>query len=58
MSKKMTSKKPQFGHNRSHALNATAKKWRLNLQKITLADGRKVKLTAREIKNLKKAEKN
>ncbi len=58
MAKRITNKKPQFGHNRSHALNATAKKWRLNLQKIRLADGRTVKLTAREIKNLKKAKKN
>ncbi len=58
MSKKVTKKKPQFGHNRSHALNATPKVWRLNLQKVKLADGSSVKLTAREIKNLKKAKKN
>ncbi len=54
MVKKATSKKPLFGNKRSHALNATRKSWKPNLQKIKLEDGRVVKISARELKALKK----
>ena len=52
MAKKMTNKKPLFGNNRSHALNATKKMQKPNLQKTTI-DGKKVLLTAREAKKIK-----
>ncbi|KAA1293961.1 MAG: 50S ribosomal protein L28 [SAR202 cluster bacterium] len=50
-------KKPLFGHNRSHALNATQKISKPNVQKrkITINDKEyTVKLTAREIRTLDK----
>ena len=50
-------KKPLFGHNRSHALNATQKISKPNVQKrkITIDDKKYVvKLTAREIRTLDK----
>ncbi len=49
--------KPQFGHNRSHAMNATKRQFKPNLQtRRVLVNGRevKVKLTAREIRTLLK----
>lgn len=54
MAKKATSKKPMFGNRRSHALNATRHMQKLNLQNITLDDGTKVKVTAREAKKYRK----
>lgn len=54
MAIKATSKKPLFGNRRSHALNATKHTQKLNLQNVTLADGTKVKVTAREAKKYKK----
>ena len=49
--------KPQFGHNRSHAMNATKRQFKPNLQsrrvQINGAEHR-VKLTAREIRTLTK----
>lgn len=57
MAVKLTSKKPMFGNNRSHALNATRRSQKPNLQTVTLDNGLKVKLSARELKTLKKAEK-
>ncbi len=57
MGKKVTSKKPLFGNNRSHALNATRKTWKPNLQKVTLDDGETIKISARELRTLKKVEK-
>lgn len=56
MAKKATNRKPNFGNNRSHALNATRKKQGLNLQQITLANGKKVRVSARELRTLKKLE--
>ena len=58
MAIKATSKKPLFGNRRSHALNATKKKKKLNLQNVTLSDGTKVKVTAREAKKYRKDTKN
>lgn len=57
MAVKVTSKKPLSGNSRSHALNATKRKQNLNLQVERLADGTKVRLTAREKRTLRKDEK-
>ncbi|MCI8568289.1 MAG: 50S ribosomal protein L28 [Bacilli bacterium] len=57
MAVKVTSKKPLFGNKRSHALNATRKKQGVNLQVVTLEDGTKVRLSARELRTLRKDEK-
>ena len=38
MGKKVTDRKPLFGNNRSHALNATKRKQKPNLQKTVIAD--------------------
>lgn len=49
--------KPQFGHNRSHALNATKRQFKPNLQTRRVLIGgqeQKIKLTAREIRTLLK----
>ncbi len=54
MAKNATKRKPLFGNRRSHALNATRHKQKLNLQNIIREDGKKVKLSAREAKRLKK----
>lgn len=53
----ITGKKAMSGNNRSHALNATKRKFNLNLQKVTIIeDGQKksVKVTAKTAKTLKK----
>ncbi len=57
MAVKVSAKKPLFGNKRSHALNATRKKQGVNLQVIRLEDGTKVRLSAREIRTLRKDEK-
>ncbi len=57
MAVNVTAKKPLFGNKRSHALNATRKKQGVNLQTITLEDGTKVRLSAREIRTMRKNEK-
>ena len=53
MATKVTSKKPLTGNKRSHALNATKKKQKPNLQKKTI-NGQKVIISAREAKTLNK----
>lgn len=57
----LTGKAALTGNSRSHALNATKKKWNLNLQKVKLTDekGRvyTIKVSARTLKSLKKQEK-
>lgn len=57
MAKKITSKKTVSGNNRSHALNATKRQWKANLQKVTLDSGETIRISARELRTLKKAEK-
>lgn len=57
MAVNVSKKKPLFGNKRSHALNATRKKQSANLQVVTLEDGTKVRLSAREIRTLRKDEK-
>lgn len=53
MAKKVTNKKPLHGNNRSHALNATKKVQKVNLQNVMI-DGKKVKMSAREAKAYRK----
>jgi ribosomal protein L28 len=54
MAKKETNKKPLFGNIRSHALNATRRKQKLNMQKVVNEKGETVLMTAREAKKFKK----
>jgi len=55
MAKKVTTKKPLSGNNRSHALNATKRTQKPNLQTVTI-DGVKVKISAREARTFKKTD--
>ncbi len=57
MAKKETIKKPLKGNDRSHALNTSKRARKLNLQVFTKEDGTKCRLTAREIRALRKKEK-
>ncbi|WP_339023026.1 50S ribosomal protein L28 [Spiroplasma endosymbiont of Crioceris asparagi] len=56
----ITGKKALSGNSRSHALNATKRKWNLNLQKIKVTDEKgkvmTIKVSARTLKTLKKNE--
>lgn len=52
MAKKITEKRTLFGNKRSHALNATRRTWKPNLQKFKL-NGKTIKISARELKTLK-----
>ncbi len=52
MAKKITEAKPLFGNRRSHALNATKHAFKPNLQTVTI-DGKKYRITARELKTIK-----
>ena len=56
MAVKATNRKPLFGNRRSHALNTTKHRQKLNMQKVTLENGEKVMMTAREAKKFKKNE--
>lgn len=54
----VSGKGPMSGNSRSHALNATKRKWNVNLQKATiLVSGKpkKVKISARELRTLRKS---
>ena len=57
MAIKLTNKKPLSGNRRSHALNATKRQQKPNLQVIRLEDGTKIRMSAREIRSLRKQEK-
>lgn len=57
MAKKVTNKTPLFGNRRSHACNATRHAQKPNLQKVTLANGETVRMSARELRTLNKASK-
>lgn len=57
MAKKATNKKPLFGNRRSHSLRATRHAQKPNLQVVTLDDGQKVRMSARELRTLNKASK-
>lgn len=54
MAKKVTEKKPLVGNRRSHSLRATKHAQKPNLQKVTLDNGEKVIMSAREIRTLRK----
>lgn len=54
MAKKITSKKPLFGNRRSHSLRATRHAQKPNLQKVTLDNGEKIIMSARELRTLNK----
>ncbi len=54
MATKITTRKPLTGNSRSHALNATKRKQKLNLQKKTI-NGEKVIVSAREARTFNKA---
>ena len=54
MATKLTTKKPLTGNSRSHALNATKKVQKPNLQKKTI-NGQTVIISAREARTLNKA---
>ncbi len=58
MAIKITNKTPLFGNRRSHACNATRHAQKPNVQKITLADGTSIKISARELRALKKLSNN
>ena len=52
----LSGKGPMSGNNRSHALNATRRKWNVNLQKVhMIVDGKPttVRISARALKTLK-----
>ena len=55
MANKVTGRKALFGNRRSHSLRATRHAQKVNLQNMTLEDGTKVVLSAREIRTLRKA---
>ncbi len=50
----ITKKSALSGNNRSNALNITKRKWNLNLIKCTLKDGKKVRVSMKTYKTLKK----
>ncbi len=54
MARKITSKKPLFGNRRSHSLRATKHAQKPNLQKVTLDNGEKIIMSARELRTLNK----
>lgn len=56
MAKNISNRKPNSANNVSHALNRTKKKQGLNLQKVKLENGKTVRISARELRTLKKLE--
>lgn len=54
MATKLTSKKSLFGNRRSHSLRATRHAQKPNFQKVTLENGQKVVMSARELRTLRK----
>ena len=55
MAKNESNRKPNIKNLRSHALNTTKKKQGLNLQVVRLENGEKVKMSTKEIRNMKKS---
>lgn len=53
----VTGKTTTFGNRRSHALNATRRQWKANLQSVKIVDEdgvvKRVKVSARALKRLK-----
>ena len=56
MAKKVSNRKPLSGNNRSHALNATKKKQKVNMQKVAI-NGEIVVMSTREAKKYRKEDK-
>lgn len=54
MAKKITSKKPLSGNRRSHSCRATKHMQKVNLVTVTLEDGTKTRISAREKRTLTK----
>ena len=54
MAKKVTNKKPLSGNRRSHSCRATKHSQKVNMQLVTLEDGSKVRMSAREKRTLNK----
>ncbi len=50
----VSNRKPNIKNLRSHALNTSKKKQKLNLQVIKLDDGSKVRISAKELRTMKK----
>jgi large subunit ribosomal protein L28 len=52
----VTGKGPQTGNSRSHALNATRKSWKVNLQTVRVKDEngnvKRVRVSARALKKM------
>lgn len=57
MAVKVTNKKPLFGNRRSHSCKATRHVQKPNKQVVTLENGLKVIMTARELRTIKKNDK-
>ena len=57
MAVKVTNKKPLAGNRRSHSCKATKHMQKVNLQKVTIKDGSKVRMSARETRAQNKSEK-
>ena len=57
MAVKVPNKKPLSGNRRSHSCRATKHAQKVNLQLVTLEDGTKVRMSAREKRTLNKIEK-
>ena len=56
MAKKITSKTPLFGNKRAHSCKATKHARKPNLQKVSF-NGSSVRMSARELRTFKKADK-
>ena len=57
MGKNLSCKKPNSANKRSHALNSTKTQQKVNLQVVRLEDGTRVRVSAKEARTLRKAEK-
>ncbi len=55
MAVKAANSKPLFGNKRSHSCRATRHAQKCNLQLVTLSDGTKARMRARDIRTLNKA---
>ncbi len=54
MAKNITNRKPNVKNIRSHACNATKKKQKLNLIVVKDVNGKKYRVSAKELRSLKK----
>ena len=54
MAKNVSNRKPLAGNRRAHSCKATKHTQKVNLQVVTLDDGQKVRMSAKEIKTMNK----